>query len=160
MGSNHRQCYSVEGIGPDSSFTHKTGTLLFTTLIPARISNHMPAKVWYEIIYPFPNFNGADVEVWEWISNCIPRFTRHVVECRNVKGQLELKTWDKYNKSITHPCRCINGSLAQETLMLRQVWVFTCHRNDCDDLFDFWCTCYPTTTLNRFVFLWKYPILP
>ena len=33
------------------------------TLIPARISNHMPYKVWYEITYPFLNFNGATLEV-------------------------------------------------------------------------------------------------
>ena len=42
--------------------------------IPAYISNHMPSKVWDEITYPFPNFNGAAVEVWEWISNFIPHF--------------------------------------------------------------------------------------
>ena len=29
------------------------------TLIPAGISNHMPRKVWDEIIYPFSNFNGV-----------------------------------------------------------------------------------------------------
>ena len=28
-----------------------------------------------EITYPFPNFNGATVEVWEWISNFITHFT-------------------------------------------------------------------------------------
>ena len=28
-----------------------------------------------EITYPFPNFNGTTVEVWEWISNFIPYFT-------------------------------------------------------------------------------------
>ena len=39
------------------------------TLIPAWISNHMSSKVWDEITYPFPNFNGCTVEVWEWISN-------------------------------------------------------------------------------------------
>ena len=32
-------------------------------LIPAWISNNMPAKVWGEITYPFLNFNGASVEV-------------------------------------------------------------------------------------------------
>ena len=32
-------------------------------LMPARISNHMPSKVWYEITYPFPNFNGATIGV-------------------------------------------------------------------------------------------------
>ena len=31
--------------------------------------------MWYEITYPFPNFNGTTVEVWEWISNLIPYFT-------------------------------------------------------------------------------------
>ena len=33
--------------------------------------------MWYEITYPFPNFNGVNVEVWEWISNFIPHFTGH-----------------------------------------------------------------------------------
>ena len=40
------------------------GPLLLTlTLIPAWISHHMFSKVWDEITYPFPNFNGATVEV-------------------------------------------------------------------------------------------------
>ena len=36
-------------------------------------------KVWDEIVYSFPNFKGAAVEVWEWISNIIPHFTGHVI---------------------------------------------------------------------------------
>ena len=32
------------------------------------LTNPMPRKMWDEITYPFPNFNGATVEVWEWIS--------------------------------------------------------------------------------------------
>ena len=32
----------------------------------------MPGKVWDEITYPFPSFNGYTVEVWEWISEFIP----------------------------------------------------------------------------------------
>ena len=40
------------------------------------ISNHMPNKVWDKIIYPFPNFNGCTVKVWEWISNFIPQFIK------------------------------------------------------------------------------------
>ena len=35
--------------------------------------------MWDEIIHPSPNFNGATVEVWEWMSNFIPHFTWHVV---------------------------------------------------------------------------------
>ena len=49
------------------------------TSIPAWISNHIHHKVWDEITYPFPNFNGTTVEVWEWVSNFIPHFTGHVI---------------------------------------------------------------------------------
>ena len=31
----------------------------------------MPNKVWDEITYPFPNFNGYTVELWELIINFI-----------------------------------------------------------------------------------------
>ena len=40
--------------------------------------NHMPCKVWDEITYPFSNFNGCTVEVWEWMSNSIPHFLMDV----------------------------------------------------------------------------------
>ena len=43
------------------------------------ITNHMPGKVWDELTYPFPNFNGATVEVWEWIGNFIPHFMIDVI---------------------------------------------------------------------------------
>ena len=36
-------------------------------------------EVWYEISYPFLNFNGATVEVYEWISNYIPHFIMDVI---------------------------------------------------------------------------------
>ena len=49
------------------------------TLIHTWISNHTHDKVWVEITYPFPNFNGVTVEVWKWISKFIPHFTRHAV---------------------------------------------------------------------------------
>ena len=49
------------------------------TLTPAWISNHIHYKMWDEITYPFPNFNSCTVEVWEWISNFIPHFIRHVI---------------------------------------------------------------------------------
>ena len=47
--------------------------------LPIWISNHMPTNVWDEIIYPFPNFNGATGEVWEWISNFLPYFIMDVI---------------------------------------------------------------------------------
>ena len=49
------------------------------SLIPAWISNHIHYKVWDEITFLFPIFNGSTVEVWEWISNFIPHFIGHVV---------------------------------------------------------------------------------
>ena len=39
----------------------------------------MLGKVWDEITYPFLNFNGAAVEVLEWISNYIPHFIMDVI---------------------------------------------------------------------------------
>ena len=35
--------------------------------------------MWDEIISPFPTFNGATVEVWEWIYNFIPHFFMDVI---------------------------------------------------------------------------------
>ena len=54
---------------PDTSGTFYQHGL---TVISAWISNHIHYNVWDEITYPFPNFNGCTVEVWEWISNFIP----------------------------------------------------------------------------------------
>ena len=48
-------------------------------LILAWISNHIPSKVWDEITYLFPNFNGCTIEVWERICNFIPHFIIGVI---------------------------------------------------------------------------------
>ena len=37
--------------------------------------------MWDDINYPYPNFNGCTIEVWEWISNFIPHYTRCVITC-------------------------------------------------------------------------------
>ena len=31
------------------------------------MSDHMPGRAWDGIAYPFLNFNGTTVEVWEWM---------------------------------------------------------------------------------------------
>ena len=36
--------------------------------------DHMPNKMWLEINYPFPNFNGATLAIWERINNFIAQF--------------------------------------------------------------------------------------
>ena len=50
-----------------------------STLIPAWISNHMLSILWDGIGYPFANFNGFTVEVWEWISNFISHYVMNVI---------------------------------------------------------------------------------
>ena len=57
------------------------------TFIPAWITNHISGQVWDEITYPFPNFNAATVEVWEWISTFTPHFILSVITypCLNLK---------------------------------------------------------------------------
>ena len=37
-----------------------------------------------EITYPFPNFNGVAVEVWEWISNFSTHFSGHVSKLNHI----------------------------------------------------------------------------
>ena len=58
-----------------------SGDSLWTwiNIIPARINNYIYYNVWGEITFPFPNFNGATVEVWEWISNFILHFIMDLV---------------------------------------------------------------------------------
>ena len=48
-------------------------------LIPAWISDYIHYNVCGEITYLFPNFNGATVEVWEWINNLIPHITGSMI---------------------------------------------------------------------------------
>ena len=43
------------------------------------VNNYTHYKMWEDITFLFPNFNGCTVEVWEWISNFISHFTEHVI---------------------------------------------------------------------------------
>ena len=64
---------------PRGPFYQHGLTYLSLSVIPAWISNCIHYKVWAELTYTFPNFNGATVEVWEWTSRFNPRCTGHVV---------------------------------------------------------------------------------
>ena len=46
--------------------------LIWIKFDPSIDNDYIDYKVWAEITYPFPNFNSATFEVWEWISNFIP----------------------------------------------------------------------------------------
>ena len=115
------------------------------------ISKWFHWKVWYVITYPFPNFSGWTVEVWEWNSNLIPHFNGHVVtnQCWDLSQTMSAKgalghRWVNYIPQvyvdvITYPiaksdrslfaksCRPINRSCTTEnhtlcTLQIMHVW--------------------------------------
>ena len=53
--------------------------LIKLTSILVWISNYIHYKIWDEITYPFPNFSGFTVEVWEWISYFISHSILYVI---------------------------------------------------------------------------------
>ena len=77
--------------------------------VSAWISNYIHFKVWGEMTYPFPNFNGCTVEVWEWISNFMPHFIGHVIT---------YPCWDLYN----HASAVAIGLDAQRHLGFRNAY--------------------------------------
>ena len=65
-----------------NEFTHiLQWPMLLTGIDPSMDGqkNKYHHKVWGEIIYPFPNFSDAAVEVWEWISDFISHFNGRVI---------------------------------------------------------------------------------
>ena len=73
------------------------GPLLTWSWSPAWISDHMPSKVRDGITYPFPNFNGCAIEVWEWIRN----FTQHFI-MDVIRSPARILT-SRYYVYITYP---------------------------------------------------------
>ena len=39
------------------------------------MNNYIRYKVWDEIIFPFPNYNGLTIDAWEWMGNFVTHFT-------------------------------------------------------------------------------------
>ena len=60
-------CMSNQGPGPVSRAR------------PQGISYNIPNKIWDEIMYLFPNFNGATVEVCERVNTFTPQFIVDVI---------------------------------------------------------------------------------
>ena len=71
-------------------------------LIPTVDSNYIHCKVWDEITYSFPNFNGATIEVCQWISYSIPHFTRHVITHRSLQWRHNVQ--DSVSNHQPHDC--------------------------------------------------------
>ena len=76
-------------------------------------------KVWKKITYPFSNFNGTAVEVWEWMNNFILHFTGQVITypyCDYSKNAFEHVVC-KMVVMLSRP-QCVNGG-AHLTLVFR-----------------------------------------
>ena len=57
-------------------FSYHMGPLLHgLNQTPVWVSNHIRYRVWDEITYPFPKFNGVTFEILIWIYNFILHFT-------------------------------------------------------------------------------------
>ena len=92
--------------------THSRGPLYKhgLTLIPLWIRNHIYSKVWDAIIYPFLNFNGCTVEVWEWISIFIPHFIMIVI----AYACWETQEWyDLYMYGYKHKILFLNNDITR-----------------------------------------------
>ena len=61
--------------------------------------------MWDEITYTCPNFNGANVEIWEWLINFIPHFTGHVITylCSDSSWSMLLKEATGHHQSWYWP---------------------------------------------------------
>ena len=75
-------------------------------LILIWISQQIHYKVLDEITYPFPNFNGCTIDVWEWISDFIQHFTSHVFLLLFDVGITisVLVSWTPVIKNAYRPC--------------------------------------------------------
>ena len=56
-----------------------TPLLTWFNFNPRMDKDHTPGKVWDKITYPFPNFNGAIFEVWEWTNNFMPHLMMDII---------------------------------------------------------------------------------
>ena len=81
-----------------SCFTKRTLGAPFTDINWLTPQHHMSSEVWHEVTYPFPNFSGCTIEVWQRTSNFITHFIMEVII---------YPSWIKVNPAIS-----VDGSLA------------------------------------------------
>ena len=54
-------------------------SIIYQKISDSSQARWLPSKVWSEIAYPFPNFNGIAVEVWKWIGSFAPHYMMDVI---------------------------------------------------------------------------------
>ena len=62
-----------------NSCSDQTRTRMYRTDSSFGPANERPGVVWDEITYQPKNVHGINVDIWQWISNFIPRFIGHVI---------------------------------------------------------------------------------
>ena len=74
-------------------------------LYPSMDKELYPLSMWDEITCPSSNFNGVAIEVWEWISKFILRYTGHMHDylCWNCSQSMLVKGpwWDEISGSLS-----------------------------------------------------------
>ena len=69
-----------EGLEPPTfGFMPNALTSIRVRHLLSHVAEYWPNKSWDEITYPFPNFNGCTVDVWEWIRNFVPHHIMDVI---------------------------------------------------------------------------------
>ena len=122
----------------------------------------MSSIVWVEITFPFPNFNGSSVEVWEWISNIAPRFLMDlIINPWSILVQGAPEVWGIDKKSlvtlwdvITHTGTIFNYVWAQLTSQLGHGWV-NIHQSKSLHIINCPCPIYCLWILCEKVYIYK-----
>ena len=142
--------YESVKIKTKKQFFYVQGTDLLTcfNLIPTCISNHVPRKVWNEITYPFPNFNGFVGFCQNDIFAILLANTRNyqatvvgfavivdawsVISISNFPKLARTNPYRKFLSANHHFCRLNSGicSLSLENTH----WTFFCHLYSLDQL--------------------------
>ena len=65
------------------------------------MNDYIHYKLWDEITYPFPNFNGTNVVVCEWTSNLIPHMGIWLLI--HAGTSLQNKIWNLLDRSAILP---------------------------------------------------------
>ena len=130
-----------------------------STLISAWISNYIQYQVWDEVTYPFPNFNGEAVEVWEWISNSIPHLDL-LSKWLLIHAVIKVNPCSKWGpelctiESHLHYVTSLHGNKPWNVLWLNELHVFYLY-----DQTSYICSCLWLNNLYAFYSMYfLYPI--
>ena len=77
--------------------------------------------MWDEITYPFLNFNGCTVGVYEWISNVIPHFKGHVITYQRLESD-RLHVTPSILSGASNRLSCDSIFFIEPATMMKEAW--------------------------------------